>query len=265
MRIIRALDEAGQACWGSEAADGQALYWTGCPWEGGQPTERPLHISERLPPVDHPLMLGIALNYRQHAAETGKAVPERPVFFVKLPQSLIAHGQTIRLPRHAGSTQVDYEGELAVVLGRPARDVSATDAAHYIYGYTLANDVSARDWQYQWGGGQFNRAKSFDTFCPLGPGIVPARDLPDPARLRLQTWLNGELVQDSPVSDLVFSIPALIAFLSQDTTLPAGTVILTGTPAGVGHGQQPPRYLQGGDVVKIAVEGMGELVNRVQA
>ena len=133
----------------------------------------------------------------------------------------------------------------------------------YVLGYTCANDLSARDWQFQWGGGQFCRAKSFDGFCPLGPCLVTADEIPDPGRLRLRTWVNGDLRQDTSTSDLVFGVPELISFLSQDTTLPAGTVILTGTPSGVGHGRIPKVYLQAGDEVAVEIEGIGRLVNRM--
>jgi 2-keto-4-pentenoate hydratase/2-oxohepta-3-ene-1,7-dioic acid hydratase in catechol pathway len=159
---------------------------------------------------------------------------------------------------------VDYECELAVVIGRAARNVNEADALDYVLGYTCANDVSARDWQLKLDR-QWARGKGFDTFCPLGPALVTRGDIPDPGQLAIRTRLNGELVQNSHTSDLIFSVPELIAYLSRGMTLVPGTVILTGTPEGVGMGRTPPRYLRPGDVCEIEVERIGTLRNPVVA
>jgi 2-keto-4-pentenoate hydratase/2-oxohepta-3-ene-1,7-dioic acid hydratase in catechol pathway len=216
-----------------------------------------------LAPLEPTLILGIGLNYRRHAEETGAALPERPVLFMKSPAALQHPGGPIALPTTLASHEVDAEGELAVVIGRPCRNVSRSDALDYVLGYTCANDVSARDWQKQWGGGQWCRGKTFDTFAPLGPWLTTTAALPDPQALRLRTSVNGVTVQDSSTADMIFSVAALIEFLSASTTLPAGTVILTGTPEGVGMAATPPRWLQSGDTVSISIEGIGTLTNPV--
>jgi len=161
------------------------------------------------------------------------------------------------------STEVDWECELAIVIGKKCKNVAKEKALDYVLGYTCANDVSARDWQKRWGGSQWCRGKSFDTFCPLGPAIVTRDEIADPNALRVQTLVNGETMQDSNTRDMIFDVPTLIAFLSGSMTLLPGTVILTGTPSGVGMGMKPPRYLKAGDAVKVVIEGIGELANPV--
>lgn len=219
----------------------------------------------RLGPV-----LGVGRNYATHAAEQGLAAPERPMIFSKNPGSLCLGGEAIVIPtatRNAetgGPEQVDYEGELAVVIGTAARDVEEARALEHVLGYAVANDVSARWWQKIGGGGQFWRGKSFDTFCPIGPTVVPREAVADPQALRLTTRLNGEVVQDELTGSMVFSVASLIAELSRGTTLGAGTVILTGTPSGVGMSRTPARYLRDGDVVEVAIEGVGALRNPVR-
>jgi 2-keto-4-pentenoate hydratase/2-oxohepta-3-ene-1,7-dioic acid hydratase in catechol pathway len=200
----------------------------------------------------------VGLNYRDHAAETGRDVPTAPTLFAKSPGSLIAHDEPIVVPRHVA--QPDYEGEVAVVIGRTTRDVSEADALAHVAGITCAHDVSSRD--HQFNTGQFTWSKSFDTFCPLGPVLVSI-DQVDVDDLSLETRLNGDIVQSANTRDLVFSIPTLVAWISQGTTLLAGDVILTGTPAGVGAGRTPPRWLLDGDVVEVTIEGVGTLRNRV--
>jgi acylpyruvate hydrolase len=200
----------------------------------------------------------VGLNYRDHVAETGRDVPTAPTLFAKAPGSVIAHEAPIVIPPHVA--QPDYEGEVAVVIGRTARDVSEADALTYIAGITCAHDVSSRDHQYTTG--QFTWSKSFDTFCPLGPELVSV-DAVDVGNLSLETRLNGDVVQSANTRDLIFSIPTLIAWISQGTTLLPGDVILTGTPAGVGAGRRPPRWLLDGDVVEVTIDGVGTLRNRV--
>ena len=167
------------------------------------------------------------------------------------------------MPRR--SDQIDYEGELVVVIGKTAKDVTRADALEYVLGYTIGNDVSARDWQKDksLGGGQFARGKSFDGFCPLGPAIITADEIPDPNRLKITTTLNGRTMQDGSTADMIFDVPALIESLSSTMTLRPGMVILTGTPAGVGTARKPPVYMRAGDQVVVEIERLGRLVNRV--
>jgi 2-keto-4-pentenoate hydratase/2-oxohepta-3-ene-1,7-dioic acid hydratase in catechol pathway len=172
-------------------------------------------------------------------------------------------GGPIVLPRHLRSDQVDYECELAVVIGYECKNVSRAEAMNYVLGYTIANDVSARDWQKQWGGSQWCRGKTFDTFCPLGPALVTPAGIMNPNDLALRTRVNGVTMQESNTRDMIFPVDELIAFLSGSTTLEPGTVILTGTPEGVGMGRKPPVYLKAGDVVEVEIEGIGVLRNPV--
>lgn len=228
-------------------------------------TDEPADVVEVLCPVEPRIFLCIGLNYRQHAQETGAPIPQRPVLFIK-PATAVQHpGKPIELPRRLRSDQVDYEAELAVVIGKRCKNVSRTEALQYVLGYTCANDVSARDWQKQWGGSQWCRGKSFDTFAPLGPCLVTTDEIPDPQTLRIRMRVNGEVMQDSHTGDMIFDVASLIEFLSGSTTLLPGTVILTGTPAGVGMARTPPRWLQPGDVCTVEIERIGELTNPVVA
>ncbi len=232
-----------------------------------------LGVSVRLPtgaelPLRH--FIGVGRNYVEHAREQGAAVPERPMIFTKNPAAACLDGDDIVIPRVCQDReQVDYEGELAVVIGARARDVSERDAADpssgIVLGYCIANDVSARWWQKEGSGGQFCRGKSFDSFCPLGPVVTPARQVRDPQSLALTTRLNGEVVQSASTGQMQFSCAYLVSELSRGTTLLPGTVILTGTPSGVGMARNPPRYLRAGDAVSIEIEGLGALTNRVRA
>jgi len=222
-------------------------------------------VAKRLAPVVPAAIIGIGLNYRRHAEESGAKVPEYPVVFAKTPNALQNPDDPIWIPTHLPSDQVDYECELAVVIGKACRNVPRERALDYVLGYTAANDVSARDWQMGKGGSQWSRGKSFDTFCPLGPCLVTRDDIPDPNALAIRTVLNGEVVQDWNTGDMIFDVPALIEFLSGSTTLVPGTVILTGTPHGVGMARTPPRWLRPGDVVTVEVEKIGALTNPVEA
>jgi len=208
-------------------------------------------------------ILCIGLNYRKHAEEMNAKIPKFPVLFFKNPSALQDPGAPILTPRKLLSTQVDYEGELAIVIGSTCRNVSRDKALEYVLGYTAANDVSARDWQKDWGGSQWCRGKSFDTFAPMGPWLITRDEIPDPNALHITTRVNGETVQDSNTADMIFDIPALIEFLSGDTTLEAGTIILTGTPSGVGMGCTPQRWLKEGDHVEVEIEKIGILANTV--
>lgn len=203
-------------------------------------------------------IIAIGLNYRQHALETGKPVPEKPVIFLKATSSLVDPDEPIQLPKNHPD-QVDFEAELAVIIGKTAKDVTPEEALDYVFGYTCANDVSARDCQHrldiQWA-----RGKSFDTFCPLGPWIETELE---PNQQNIKTRINGDTLQDSNTQDMIFSVKELISYCSQNMTLLPGTVILTGTPEGVGTARKPPVYLQAGDSVEIEIEGIGVLKNPV--
>lgn len=196
-------------------------------------------------------IVGIGQNYRAHAAEMGKGIPEEPLMFLKPPSAIIRDGMPIERP--AGYERVDYEGELGVVIGKRARHVSRESALDHVGGYTCINDVTVRDLQKK--DGQWARAKGFDTFCPIGPRIVAGLD---PSNLRITTRVNGAIKQDSSTSDLIFDVPTLIAFVSRYMTLEEGDLISTGTPAGVGN-------LNPGDVVEVEIAGIGVLRNPVIA
>ena len=267
MKLIRHLTPSGPA-YAALQPDGSAEILVGEPFhaEGLRASGRTVEPGPLLAPVVASNIFGVGLNYRSHALEMGRPPPEFPMIFVKTTNVVQDPGAPIQLPRSSNAShEVDYEGELAVVIGRPAKNVRAADALDHVLGYTVANDVSARDWQFKWGGGQFCQGKGFDTFCPLGPVLVTPDEIPDPGVLGIRTWVNGELRQNSNTSDLIFDVPRLIAFLSASKTLLPGTVILTGTPGGVGAGLKPPRFLQPGDTVTIEVEGIGSLTNPVVA
>jgi 2-keto-4-pentenoate hydratase/2-oxohepta-3-ene-1,7-dioic acid hydratase in catechol pathway len=200
----------------------------------------------------------VGLNYRDHAEEQGVALPERPLLFAKWPNTLIGDGDPIRIP--AISKQVDYEAELGVVIGRRARGVSVDDALSFVEGYVVANDVSGRDLQFS--DGQWVRGKSLDTFLPVGD-LVPAGDVPDPQALAVRAVLNGETMQDSSTSNMVFGVAEVIAFVSQAITLELGDLIITGTPAGVGAFRDPPVWMKPGDEITIEIEGVGSITNPV--
>lgn len=254
-------------------------------------------------------IVGIGLNYAAHAAEQNKPAPTRPVLFTKNPRAACLHGDRIVVPKVCQDRpQVDFEAELAVVLGvaprgvgagdevtptmarefgglgeaggavggasgvagggasgaRLIRDVPVADALRCVLGYCVANDVSARWWQKEGSGGQFYRGKSFDTFCPLGPWITPAHRVPDPQRLAISARLNGVEMQRSTTADMIFPVAQLIAEMSRGTTILPGTVILTGTPSGVGFARNPPVFMARGDTIEVEVEGLGVLRNVVE-
>jgi 2,4-diketo-3-deoxy-L-fuconate hydrolase len=206
-------------------------------------------------------VLCIGLNYKDHAAEAGVPLPEKPVVFAKLTGCITGPGDPIVLP--PGTTEVDYEAELAVVIGRKCRGVSTSNALDYVAGYTCLNDVSARD--FQLGDGQWVRGKSQDTFGPMGPYLVTGEDIPDPQTLPIRCMVNGTVLQDSNTDKMIFGVRELIAFISRGITLEPGDVISTGTPHGVGFARKPPIFLKAGDEVVVEVEGIGKLVNSVQA
>jgi 2-keto-4-pentenoate hydratase/2-oxohepta-3-ene-1,7-dioic acid hydratase in catechol pathway len=221
---------------------------------------RPLERLHLVAPVPRPgKVICIGLNYRDHARESGMAIPERPVVFSKFTTSVTGPEHAVAIP--AISTQVDYEAELAVVIGRKARRVSRERALDHVLGYTNFNDVSARDLQFA--DSQWQRGKSCDTFGPMGPFIVTADEVADPHRLGIRLRLNGRTLQDSSTEQLIFGIPELVAFLSESITLEPGDVIATGTPPGVGFARKPPIYLKPGDVMEVEIDGLGVLRNAV--
>ena len=212
-------------------------------------------------PIERPQkIICVGLNYRDHAEEQGADAPERPILFAKWPNTLIGPGDPIVLP--AISEQVDYEAELGVVIGSRARDVSVENALEAVGGYVCVNDVSARDLQFS--DGQWTRGKSPDTFCPVGPRVVPAAEIPDPQALAIRALLNGEVMQDSSTANMIFGVAEIVSFISQVITLEPGDLIATGTPAGVGVFRDPPVFLQAGDEITIEIEGIGALTNPVR-
>jgi len=260
MKLIRFEDESGAVRLGEPVGEERARVIRGDMFGSYELTGETTTVRRPLPPVELVNIIAIGLNYRRHAEESGLAVPEAPVIFTKLTTSVIGPGEPIVLPADAPD-EVDYEAELAVVIGKTARKVSEADALAYVLGYTCANDVSARDCQVR-RDKQWARSKSFDTFCPLGPCLVVGSGM-DPNALAIRARLNGELMQDSNTADMIFSVPTLISYLSHHFTLVPGTVILTGTPEGVGFARKPPRYLQPGDTIAIEIDGIGELANPV--
>lgn len=230
--------------------------------EQGQPLAA--EPSQLLAPVPNPeKVICVGLNYADHARETGKEAPPVPVIFNKFPTAITAHGQPIYLPSE--SSEVDYEAELVVVIGRGGRHISESVALDHVAGYCCGNDVSARDWQIRKPGGQWLLGKSFDSFAPFGPELVTADEVGDANDLRIMLRLNGQTMQDSRTSQLIFSVPRLINYVSSVCTLKPGDLIFTGTPSGVGTARKPPVYLQPGDEVEVAIERVGVLKNRVAA
>jgi 2-keto-4-pentenoate hydratase/2-oxohepta-3-ene-1,7-dioic acid hydratase (catechol pathway) len=264
MRIIRYLDPGDHVKHAFEHPDGNAIELEGDILSGLRSLDRPAEVRKILAPIAPSQILGIGLNYRRHAEETRAKIPDFPVLFGKGLNALQNPGDPILIPTHLPSKEVDYECELAVVIKKACKNVPRRDALRFVLGYTCANDVSARDWQKKKGGGQWSRGKSFDSFCPLGPCLVTADEIPDPSVLAIRTMLNGETVQDCNTGDMIFDVPALIEFLSGSTTLLAGTVILTGTPHGVGMAAVPPRWLAPGDIVSVEIERIGILTNPIQ-
>jgi len=265
MRVIRFVDDQKQIRYGEEAGGGRARLLAGDPFSGLEPTGRVVPIAKLLSPADPTNIFCIGLNYREHAVESGMPLPEHPVVFMKPTSALCHPGDPIRLPACQHDREVDYECELVAVIGRETRDVPETEALSRVLGYTCGNDVSARHWQLRAGGGQWVRGKGFDTFCPLGPVLVTADEIPDPQSLRIRTCLNGRTVQDHTTGDMIFTVAQLVSFLSQDTTLLPGTVLMTGTPQGVGFARRPPVWLGPGDEVSVEIEHIGRLVNPVVA
>lgn len=263
MQIIRFLS-SGSTYFGRRIDDQTASVIEGDILADFHVSDARLKIDKLLAPIVPSNILCIGLNYRQHAAESGAPIPDHPVVFLKNSAALNNPFDPITLPDN--SSQVDYEAEFAIVIGKMARRVTRERALDYVLGYTCANDVSARDWQRDLSrsGGQWCRAKSFDGFCPLGPWIVTKEDMPSPNNLVIRSVLNGQIMQESSTGDMIFDIPTLIESLSSTMTLVAGTVILTGTPSGVGFARKPPVFMKAGDTIRVEIDGIGVLENPVR-
>ena len=207
-----------------------------------------------------PKIICLGLNYRDHAAETGATIPKEPIIFMKPRTAIIGTHEKIIKP--AFVKELDYEGELAIVIGKKAKNVSAAEAKNYVFGYTVFNDVSAREIQF--GDKQWTRGKSFDTFAPTGPCITTKAQLPDTSNLTIRTWVNGELRQNGTTRNMVFNVEEIVHHLSRVMTLEPCDIIATGTPAGVAMAMKQPKWLKNGDVVRIEIEGIGALENTVE-
>lgn len=264
MKIIRCLDSSNREQLGSQHADGKVTRIAGDLFGEYRDTGETVVVKKLLAPVAPADFFCIGLNYSKHAAEGGMPIPKFPMLFMKSSAAVSNPGDPILLPRGLRSDKVDYEAELAVVIGKTCKNVSRDRALDYVLGYTCANDVSARDWQQEWGGGQFCRGKTFDTFAPLGPCLVTRDEIANPNALAIRTLLNGQVMQDASTDDMIFDVPRLVEFLSGSTTLRPGTVILTGTPSGVGFARKPPVWLKPGDTVSVEIEEIGTLTNPVE-
>ena len=262
MKLLRHLTPSGPA-YAALQPDGSARAVTGDILGDFKVTDQVVTLGKRLAPVQPTNLLCIGLNYKKHAAESNSPTPTYPVLFIKNTASAQNPADPIEIPVKLASTKVDYECELAVVIGKRCKNVSKAQALDYVLGYTCANDVSARDWQRDGGGGQWCQGKSFDTFCPLGPVLVTKDEIPNPNKLGIKTVLNGAVMQDWNTDDMIFDVPTIIEFLSASKTLLPGTVILTGTPHGVGFARNPPVWLKAGDTVSIEIEKIGTLTNPV--
>ena len=263
MKIQRHLDSRGDTGFSCLLPDGSSEKLAGDYQIGLTRTGEPADVVKLLSPLAPAAVFCAGLNYRKHAEETGARIPQFPVLFMKSPSAVQNPGDPILIPSRLASHEVDYECELAVVIGKPAKNVSRAEALDYVAGYTCANDVSARDWQIRFGGSQWCRGKTFDTFLPLGPCLVTPDEIPDPNSLAIRTVLNGATMQEENTADMIFSVASLIEFFSGSTTLLPGTVILTGTPSGVGMARKPPVWLKPGDSVTIEIEKIGSLTNPV--
>jgi len=261
MKVIRFEDESGRIQLGEPIDETKARLIEGDLMGSYNVGDKTVGIHRLMAPLDPVNIIAIGLNYRRHAEEGGFRVPKEPIIFVKLTTSVIGPGDPIVLPEEAPD-EVDYEAELAVVIGKTTRKVSEADALNYVLGYMCANDVSARDCQAR-RDKQWARAKGFDTFCPLGPCLLIDPEI-NPDALTIRSRLNGKIMQDSNTADLICSVPQLVSFLSRQFTLLPGTIILTGTPEGVGFARKPPVYLRPGDNITVEIETIGELTNPVE-
>lgn len=263
MKIIRFSDQSGAVHWGVPSGEGHAVVLSGGLFDARPASAKPMPIGRTLAPLDPPNVIAIGRNYREHAKEM-KSEPQdaEPLIFLKATSAVIGPHDDIILPQSAPS-EVDYEAELAVIIARRCKNVPERDAMDVLLGFTCANDVSARDCQKR-RDKQWARGKSFDTFCPLGPVIVTPDEFPA-SGASVRSFLNGQRMQDGHTADMIFSVAQLVSYVSHQFTLIPGTVILTGTPAGVGAARTPPVFLRDGDEMVVEVEGIGRLCNRVRS
>jgi 2-keto-4-pentenoate hydratase/2-oxohepta-3-ene-1,7-dioic acid hydratase in catechol pathway len=266
MKIIRFEDSSGSTYTAELLNSGKAAILSGSLETGFAKTGVIKDIARLLPPLLPVNIFAVGFNYLDHITETGGTKSEYPVLFMKATSTVTAHGADIVLPAcETRGPETDYEGELAVIIGKSVKNTTAEKALDYVFGYTCANDVSARRWQKHAGAGQWIRGKSFDTFCPLGPHIVTADELGSPQNLKIETTLNGKTVQSGNTEQMMFTVAEIISYISQDTTLLPGTVILTGTPDGVGFTRNPRIFLKSGDNISVTIEKIGTLQNSVAA
>ena len=263
MKLARVQLSCGTVTYAAQQPDGTLLRIEGDFLSGDYSvTDEAITPAHWLPPIEPKALFCIGRNYAAHAAEGGSAPPAHPILFMKNLSAATGHLEPIRLPQVC-EDEVDYEGELVVVLKKAALNVPKEEALDYVLGYTIAHDVSARIWQDKKGGSQWCRGKSFDTFAPLGPVLVTPDEIPNPSGLNVKTTLNGQVVQNGNTADFIFDVPTLISFLSQDTTLLPGTFILTGTPEGVGWARTPKLTLRPGSKATIEIDKIGSLENPV--
>ena len=263
MRIARIITAEHQTVYAVEK-DGQLVRAEGDPFHGTlKATGDAVQANAWLSPIEPKVLMCIGRNYAAHAAEGGSPPPEYPILFMKNLGAASGHLQPVVIPSVC-EDEVDYEGELAVVIGKAAKNVCKAAALKYVLGYSAANDISARIWQAEKGGSQWCRGKGFDSFAPIGPVLVTADEIPDPQTLDIKTVLNGQEVQHSNTKDMIFDVATLISFLSEGTTLQPGTVILTGTPEGVGWARTPKLTLKHGDDVTVSIDRIGTLRNAVE-
>ncbi len=264
MQIIRFESDDNKIYMGCEFDNESASVIEGDIYSDFTHTGNRKIIKKILTPISPRVIFCIGLNYKLHAKETGLESPKYPVVFMKNPAAAAAHLDDIKIPVSCMKIpEVDYEAELAVIIKKKAKNVRKENALDYVLGYTCANDISARRWQKHGGGKQWVKGKSFDTFCPFGPVIVTPDELSDPDNLDIECVLNGNSMQKSNTSDMIFSVAQIISYLSESATLLPGTIILTGTPSGVGFTRQPPVYLTSGDVLETKIEKIGVLKNSV--
>ncbi len=263
MKWARVINEEGDISYISIGSDNNYYELEGEPLKGTlKITGRKISPQKWLTPVESPAIFCIGLNYRGHARETNKPIPEYPVVFMKNPSALTGHLEPIKIPGVCDN-EVDYEGELVIIIKKDALNVKAEEAHHSIEGFTIGNDVSARKWQNELGGGQWVRGKSFDTFAPVGPFVLPMEDLQSCPSFQITTRVNNQIMQTGNTTDMIFNPFELVSFLSQDTTLKAGSLIFTGTPSGVGWARSPKIVLNKGDMVEIEIPHIGILKNPV--
>ncbi|MFH2092941.1 MAG: fumarylacetoacetate hydrolase family protein [Pseudomonadota bacterium] len=264
MQIIRFESDDNKVYTGCQYEDGQANIIQGDIYADFKVSSVRKTIKKLLTPIAPTVIYGIGLNYRPHIQETGSKPPEYPIVFMKNPGAAAAHLEDIKIPASCKKPpQVDYEAELGVVIKKRIKNASVENALDAVLGYSCVNDVSARTWQMTGGGKQWVKGKSFDTFCPFGPWIVTPDEIKNPDDLQVECLLNGEIMQTGNTREMIFSVARIISFLSESATLLPGTLILTGTPSGVGFTRQPPVFLAPGDVVETRIEKIGVLKNLV--